>query len=154
MSVCKPGARASTCVEPLARVGMGMSHLLYRLLGERMKVQGRPLLLLTTVGARTGRQRQALLGRFDDPAHPGAYWVVGSNGGAAQHPGWCHNLARNPDQVMIEVAGREMPARAQLLEGEERARAWDLITSLARGYRRYETVTDRQVPIIRLTPIE
>jgi deazaflavin-dependent oxidoreductase (nitroreductase family) len=133
---------------------MGMSHLFYRLLGERMKVQGRPLLLLTTVGARTGRRRQALLGRFDDPDHPGALWVVGSNGGSAQHPGWCYNLAGNPDQVWIEVAGREMAVRARSLEGEERARAWELITSLAPGYRRYETVTDRQVPIIRLTPIE
>jgi deazaflavin-dependent oxidoreductase (nitroreductase family) len=119
-----------------------------------MKVQGQPLLLLTTVGARSGRRRQALLGRFEDPDHPGAFWVVGSNGGSAQHPGWCYNLAKNPDQVFIEVAGEETRVRAQTLEGEERARAWERVTSLAKGYRRYETATDRQVPIIRLTPID
>ena len=137
---------------PMARAGMGLVNFLYRFLGERMKVQGQPLLLLTTIGGRTGKRRQVLLGRFDDPDHPGAYWVVGSNNGATRHPAWCHNLAKNPDQVFIEIAGKEQPVLVESLEGEERARAWERVVSLAKGYRRYERVTDRQIPIIRLTP--
>ena len=69
------------------KAGAGLGNLIFNTMGHRMKLQGQPLVLLTTTGAtRPGKQRQALLGRFDDTEHPGAWLVVGSNGGAARHP--------------------------------------------------------------------
>jgi deazaflavin-dependent oxidoreductase (nitroreductase family) len=140
--------------KPLMAAGMGLSHLVFRLLGDRMKVQGRPLLELTTVGARTGKERHAVLGWFDDPGHPDAWVVVGSNGGAPRHPGWCHNLARNPEQAWVEVGGHETRVRADSLHGQERAEAWGRIVALAPGYGAYTEKTDREIPVIRLTPVE
>ena len=131
---------------------MGVSHLMYRLLGDRMKIQGRNLLGLTTVGARTGQERHALVARFADPAHPGAWLVVGSNGGQARHPAWCYNMVKNPEKVRIKVGKDEFKARPESLHGAEREEAWKHIVSLAPGFAKYETSTDRQIPIIRLTP--
>jgi deazaflavin-dependent oxidoreductase (nitroreductase family) len=140
--------------KPLLKAGMGLSHVAFGLLGDRMKVQGRPLLELTTVGARTGKKRQVVLGFFDDPARPSAWIVVGSNGGAARHPGWCHNLARHPDQAWVTLSGRQTRVTPDSLHGQERASAWDRIVALAPGYGRYTEKTDREIPIIRLTSEE
>jgi deazaflavin-dependent oxidoreductase (nitroreductase family) len=123
-------------------------------MGDRMKMQGQPLILLTTVGAKTGKERKTLLGRFDDTDHPGAFLVVGSNGGAARHPGWCHNLAANPDQPWATIEKHHTRVRADSLDGSEYQAAWDRIVLLAPGYGSYLEKTDRRIPIIRLTPME
>jgi deazaflavin-dependent oxidoreductase (nitroreductase family) len=120
--------------------------------GGKMKVQGRPLIVLTTTGARTGKTRRTILARFDDPDRPGAYWVVGSNNGSVRHPDWCFNLARNPDRAWIETEGAKSKAAPESLTGEERDRAWARVVELAPGYGRYTDKTDREIPIIRLTP--
>ncbi len=118
-----------------------------------MKVRGQPLLLLTTVGARTGKRRHTVLARFEDPAHPGAWLVVGSGAGSTRHPGWCHNLAKNPDQVWISVDKQEIEVDPESLPGAEREDAWKRVVSQFPGYGKYEKTTDRQIPIIRLTPV-
>lgn len=124
----------------------------YRLAGRRMKIQGRPLLLLTTIGAKTGQRRESPLTWFeDDPPGPDAWLIVASAGGAASHPGWYVNLARRPDDASIEVAGRHIAVTPQSLDGEERKRAWARIVALAPGYRAYEVRTDREIPVVRLT---
>jgi deazaflavin-dependent oxidoreductase (nitroreductase family) len=138
----------------LMKAGSGLGNLLFNTLGDRMKMQGQPLVLLTTMGAKSGKERKALLGRFDDTEHPGAWLVVGSNGGAARHPGWCHNLVANPDRAWATVDKQETRVRADSLEGEEYQEAWDRIVSLAPGYGSYLEKTDRKIPIIRLTPVE
>ena len=71
----------------LMRAGAGLGNLIFNTMGDRMKMQGLPLVLLTTMGAKSGKERKALLGRFDDPEHPGAWLVVGSNGGGGSAPG-------------------------------------------------------------------
>jgi len=138
-------------VQPLMKAGMGLSHLVFRMLGDRMKVQGQRLLMLTTVGARTGKRRQAVLAR-PDPTHPGTCLVIGSNGGSARHPSWCYNLAKNPEQVWIKVGRAVIKALPDSLHGAEREDAWKRVVAAAPGYSRYETTTDREIPIIRLTP--
>jgi deazaflavin-dependent oxidoreductase (nitroreductase family) len=138
----------------LMKGGSGLGNALFNMMGDRMKMQGQPLVLLTTVGAKTGKQRKTLLGRFDDTDHPGAWLVVGSNGGAARHPGWCHNLAASPEQAWATVDKRTTGVRAESLDGNEYQRAWDRIVSLAPGYKSYLQKTDRKIPIIRLTPVE
>jgi deazaflavin-dependent oxidoreductase (nitroreductase family) len=125
---------------------------MFRRSGGRMKVQGRPLLLLETTGARTGKRRQTTLGWFpdEDPSRR-AWLVVASNAGSASHPGWYLNLVRRPE-CAIEVGGERVDVRAESLQGEERARVWQRVVSLAPGYGHYATDTDREIPIIRLTP--
>jgi deazaflavin-dependent oxidoreductase (nitroreductase family) len=130
---------------------MGLANLMFDLSGGRMKVQGRPLLRLTTVGARTGRRRRTVLGWFPDPDRSDAWIVVGSANGAARHPGWCHNLARNP-MASIEVGKQQFQVTAQSLKGTEREEAWRSVVALSHGYGRYAVMTDREIPIIRLTP--
>lgn len=124
----------------------------YRLVGQRMRIQGRPLLLLTTVGAKTGKRRMTPLSWFDDdPARADAWLVVASAGGAAAHPGWYMNLARRPADASIDVDGRHIAVEAESLHGPERERAWSRIVALAPGYGPYAVTTDREIPVVRLT---
>ena len=133
----------------LFRVFAPLGPLFYRLSGGRMRVQGRPLLVLKTVGTKSGKERQTVLGTFPDPR---GILIVASNAGAARHPAWFYNLARNPDRVWIETDGRKMKVRPESLRGAERAEAWRQVVALAPGYGPYETKTDREIPIIRLVP--
>jgi deazaflavin-dependent oxidoreductase (nitroreductase family) len=138
----------------LMKGGSGLGNAMFNVMGDRMKMQGQPLVLLTTMGAKTGKERKTLLGRFDDTEHPGAWLVVGSNGGAARHPGWCHNLAASPEQAWATVDKHKSKVRADSLDESEYQEAWDRIVSLAPGYASYLEKTDRKIPIIRLTPVE
>jgi deazaflavin-dependent oxidoreductase (nitroreductase family) len=147
------GTQIPGFAKPVMKAGMGLSHVVFDLMGDRMKVQGRPLLELTTVGAKTGKKRRALMGRFADPYHPEAWLVVGSNGGAAGHPGWCYNLAANPDQAWMTIEKTTNRVRPDSLHGEEWQEAWDRVVSLSPGYGPYLAKTDRKIPIIRLTPV-
>jgi deazaflavin-dependent oxidoreductase (nitroreductase family) len=108
------------------------------------------LLYLTTVGARSGQSRTTPLARFDDGR--GGWFVVASAGGTVSHPGWYHNIAAHPDQVQVEVAGVTQAVRVEQLSGEARAAAWQQITTRAPGFLGYESRTDRELPVLRLTP--
>jgi deazaflavin-dependent oxidoreductase (nitroreductase family) len=136
----------------LFRLFGGLQVPLFRRMGRRMRVQGRPLLLLTTIGAKTGLERTTTLGHFPDAK--GGWLVVASNAGSASHPSWCVNLAKHPDRAWVELEGRRFPVRAKSLRGAEREAAWSLVTSLAPGYGAYQETTDREIPVVRLTPLE
>ena len=125
---------------------------MFRLFGRRIRVQGRPLLLLTTTGAKTGRVRKTTLGWFpDEEGGNESRLIVASAAGAATHPAWYVNLARRPDGAAIEVEGRRFAVNADSLHGPERERAWVRIVALAPGYGRYAEQTDREIPVVRLT---
>ena len=115
-----------------------------------VKIQGRPLLRLTTVGARTGKDRVAVLGWFPDDNNIEAWLVVGSNGGSARHPGWAHNLAGNSEQATVDVGNGPMAVSAELLQGAERESAWNRVIDMAPGYGSYTEKTNREIPIFRL----
>lgn len=115
-----------------------------------MKIQGQPLLRLTTVGAKTGKRRQTVLAWFADEGRDDAWLVVGSNGGSARHPGWAFNLARSPSDAWIDLGDGDLPVEAELLAGTDYEEAWDRVVELAAGYGRYEDLTDREIPIFRL----
>lgn len=138
---------------PIMAAITGGGLLAHRILGDRMRVQGRPLLLLHTVGARSGRTRTTMLGWFPDATDRG-WLVVASFAGAARHPAWFLNLAANPDRVSVEIRGRKVRVRPESLTGADRADAWQRVVSLAPGYGNYQLKTDREIPIVRLTPIE
>ena len=124
----------------------------FRLLGRRMRIQGRQLLLLTTVGAKSGKRRQTVLASFpDDPVSTDSCLIVASAAGAATHPGWYVNLARRPDDVSIDLDGQHFGVEPRSLHGPERERAWARVVALAPGYGPYAVTTDREIPIVRLT---
>ena len=137
---------------PLMKAGRAVSHFMFRMMGDRMKIQGRPLVMVTTVGAKTGKKRDSVVARFDDQDHAGSWIVVGSDGGSTRHPGWCYNLVKNPNQVWANVDKHEHEVRAELLKGAERDKAWQMVVTTAPGFKKYETTTDRQIPVFRLTP--
>ena len=125
----------------------------YRLIGRRTGTPGRGLLLLTTTGARTGKRRQTTLGWFaDEQGRSDSWLIVASAGGSAAHPAWYVNLARHPRDALIDVGGREVAVEAMSLEGAERERAWTRIVAAAPGYGKYAVDTDREIPVVRLTP--
>jgi deazaflavin-dependent oxidoreductase (nitroreductase family) len=114
--------------------------------------QGRPPMRLTTTGARTGKRRRTMLASFQDGDHTDSWLVVGSNGGSAHHPGWAYNLIKNPDHASVEIGKTtNTPVTAQLVTAPERDSVWAKIKRLAPGYAKYETKTDREQPIFRLT---
>jgi deazaflavin-dependent oxidoreductase (nitroreductase family) len=122
---------------------------IHRLSGDR--TGGMDLLYLTTVGARSGERRTAPVARFDDGQ--GGWIIVASAGGAAQHPGWYHNIAAHPDQVWAEVSGTKHRVEVDQLQGEARDRAWTQVTDRAPRFKGYLTKTDRELPLLRLTPV-
>lgn len=122
--------------------------------GSKMRVAGQRLLVLITVGATSGRERQAVLGYWpDEGASDGSVLVVGSNIGAARHAAWLFNMDRNPDKVWIERAGPRERVQAETLEGEERSAFWAKVVATNKQYGSYQEKTDREIPIVRLRPI-
>ena len=114
------------------------------------KTMGMNLLVLTTIGRKSGQARSTPLAWFPGPDD--SWLVVASAGGAPANPAWYLNLAAHPDQVTVEQAGRKVAVTAEELHGTEREQAWKRITTEADNFRRYETTTDREIPVIRLTP--
>jgi deazaflavin-dependent oxidoreductase (nitroreductase family) len=106
--------------------------------------RGTTILLLTTVGRRSGETRVTpLIHRTD-----GDRWVVvASKGGWPSNPGWYENLKADPD-VTIQVKDEKIDVRAQDAEGEERERLWSLMTEVWPPYDEYQAKTDRRIPVV------
>ena len=130
------------------RILGGLHKRVYRLTGGRVggRIGKLPVLLLTTIGRKSGRPRTQPLAytRVGD-----GYAVIASKGGAAQHPLWYLNLRANP---LAEVTiGRETrKVRARDAEGEERERLWRTLADLYPGYDRYAQKTSRRIPVVVL----
>lgn len=117
---------------------------------EPKSAMGLPVILLTTVGAKTGKEHTQVLGGFQDG--PDAWLVVASKGGAATHPAWFINVAKNPDKVWIQIGNRRMHAHVESLEGAEREKAYARVVAVAPRYADYLKKTDREIPVLRITP--
>lgn len=109
----------------------------------------KPLLLLTTIGARTHERRTSALIYSRDGDR---YVVVASKGGAPHHPSWYHNLLASP-VVEIEVDGRQLLARASVADPGDRRRLYDQQIAILPGFAEYERRTTRQIPVVLLEPI-
>jgi deazaflavin-dependent oxidoreductase (nitroreductase family) len=107
-------------------------------------------LVLTTIGRKSGMERSTPVGWF--PGKEGSWLIVASAAGAAKNPDWYHNLAANPGKVQIETAGRKVAVVAEQLHGTEREEAWRAIAAASPQFAKYQEVTDRELPVIRLTP--
>lgn len=108
--------------------------------------EGRPVVLLTTRGARTGKLRKTPLMRVE---HEGRYAVVASQGGAPRHPVWYHNIKADPQvELRDERVLRDMTARE--VTGEERAQWWARAVAAFPPYAGYQEKTDRVIPVFVL----
>ena len=107
-------------------------------------------LVLTTIGRKSGVERQTPVGWF--PGQDDSRLIVASAAGAARNPAWYYNLAAHPDQVWIEMPGRKLAVTAEQLHGAERDAAWRQITAAVPRFADYQQSTDRELPIIRLVP--
>jgi deazaflavin-dependent oxidoreductase (nitroreductase family) len=131
----------------LSRLGSGMSERMFRRGGARTQggIEG---LLLRTVGAKSGKPRNAILGYF--PEGDDAWLVVASAAGASWHPSWLYNLAAHPDASVEFSDGRKVDVRAETLEGADLAAAWERLERDGPEYVKYLDKTDREIPILRL----
>lgn len=129
----------------------GRLHVgVYRRTGGR--VLGRfgksPVLLLNTVGRKTGQRRTTPLLYLPDGEE---MVVVASMGGSPKHPAWWLNLRDDPETT-VEVGGRKVGVRAQEARGEEKARLWPRLVGMYPGYADYQRKTDREIPVVVLRP--
>jgi deazaflavin-dependent oxidoreductase (nitroreductase family) len=109
---------------------------------------GAPLLLLHTVGARTGQPRVNPV--MYQPVG-GSYAIFATKGGAPTHPAWYHNLLAHP-RLSAEIGSQTVPLVARVAEGAERDRIWTVQKRDQPGFADYETKTTRQIPVIILDP--
>jgi deazaflavin-dependent oxidoreductase (nitroreductase family) len=107
-----------------------------------------PTLLLTTVGRKSGI---ALTLPLIFARSGSDYVVVASKGGAPAHPAWYLNLQADPE-VRVQVKAEKFPAQAHTANPEERARLWPKMVGIYGPYARYQTKTDREIPVVILTP--
>ncbi|MQY14716.1 F420H(2)-dependent quinone reductase [Streptomyces sp. RB5] len=114
---------------------------------EGTTLQGLPVVVLTSVGAKSGKLRKNPLMRVE---HNGEYAVVGSKGGDPAHPAWYHNVTANP-HVELQDGPVKKDYRARLVTGEERARWWERAVAAFPQYAAYQAQTDREIPVFVLT---
>ena len=124
---------------------------LYRLTGGKFggEVQGLPVLLLTTLGRKTGKTRITPLGYLE---HAGAHVITATNAGFDTHPAWFHNLKSHP-QVALQVGKKQWTATAEVAGPTLRGPLWARFVERAPGYGAYEKRTSREIPIVLLRPV-
>src|SRR4051812_5821388 len=111
-------------------------------------IAGMPSLILTVKGRRTGEPRDIALLYVPDGDD---ILLVGSNWGGPGHPVWTLNLMANPDAT-VNVRGRTRVVHARQLTGEERANIWPTLVRTWPAYDSYQSKTDRELRVFRLTP--
>ncbi len=109
--------------------------------------KGRPLLLLTTTGAKSGERRTTPMMYVPDGER---LLVIASNAGAATHPDWYRNMLAHP-QVTVEIGTETFDALATVTEGEERQRLWNRIVELYPFFADHQAKISRQIPVIELS---
>lgn len=118
---------------------------------DAVHVQHRPVVVVTTRGARSGRLRRVPLMRVE---HGGTYVAVGSAGGQAKDPVWVRNLLVHAEVSVQDGAEHHTGLRARLIDGEERAIWWERSVAAFPPYAEYQQRTDRQIPVFLLEPAE
>ncbi len=116
--------------------------------GNTLRDTGLPVVVVTSVGARSGKLRKTPLMRVE---HDGRYALVASKGGAPEHPTWFHNLTAHPQiELQDGPAPRDMTVR--LLDGEERDVWWRRAVEAFPTYANYQTKTERTIPVFLAEP--
>jgi deazaflavin-dependent oxidoreductase (nitroreductase family) len=123
-------------------------HLVRLTKGRVSLVLGQPVLLLHTIGARTGQPRTTAVFYVRDGDD---YVVAATKGGAPQHPAWYHNISAAGD-LEVELFGRRERRIVHEAAGAERDRLWGRLRGLYAGYDTYDARTERTIPVLVLSP--
>ncbi len=111
---------------------------------------GMPVLELTTIGRTSGQPRSVML---TSPVQDGdALVVVASRGGDDHHPAWFLNLQANPTVQVVWKGQPKVTMQASVADADERARLWPQVTAGYTNYANYQSKTDREIPLVLLTP--
>ena len=113
-------------------------------------LSGKPVIVLTSIGAKTGKLRKTALMRVE---HDGDYAVVASLGGAATNPVWFYNLKKNP-HVELQDSATKLDYLAREVTGDEKATWWERSVEVWPDYAKYQKKTTRQIPVFVLEPLE
>ena len=133
------------------RAMSALNTWVYRLTGGRIGGKfpgGAPVLLLTTTGRKSGKARTTPLIYLRDGSD---LVVVASKGGMDHHPLWYHNLVANPE-VAVELENETFPLRARTADAADRARLWPKLCAVYPDYQVYQERTDREIPVVVLSP--
>jgi deazaflavin-dependent oxidoreductase (nitroreductase family) len=114
---------------------------------EGTTIRGRPVILLTTVGAKSGKLRKIPLMRVE---HEGEYAIVASLGGAPKHPVWYYNVVNHP-HVELQDGTVTKDYLAREVHGEEKAIWWERAVAAYPDYADYQKKTSREIPVFVLT---
>jgi F420H(2)-dependent quinone reductase len=117
---------------------------------EANTIQGRPIVVITSVGSKSGKLRKNPVMRVE---HNGEYAAVASKGGAPEHPAWFHNFIGHP---VVDLQDGPEPASyaARLVTGVERETWWERCVAAFPPYADYQVKTDREIPVFVLSRIE
>jgi deazaflavin-dependent oxidoreductase (nitroreductase family) len=111
-------------------------------------MNGLPVVILTTLGTKSGKIRKTPLMRVEDG---GEYAVVASLGGAPKHPVWYYNVKSNPE-VELQDGPVKQDMVAREVTGDEKARWWDIAVKAYPPYADYQKKTSREIPLFVLSP--
>jgi deazaflavin-dependent oxidoreductase (nitroreductase family) len=131
------------------KIFTGLHIRIFRATGGRIGggLMGGKILLLTTVGNKSGQPRTVPLMYFQ---RDGKNYIVASAGGAPQHPAWYKNLAAN-SQITVEIGPRRITAKAVTVDNEERSVVWEQVKSEMKQFASYEKKAGgRQIPLVRI----
>ena len=112
-------------------------------------LSGKPIIVMTSVGAKTGKLRKTALMRVE---HDGEYAVVASRGGSAKNPVWYYNLKANP-HVELQDGATTRDYEAREVTGEEKATWWKRALAVWPAYEGYQQKTSRKIPVFVLEPM-
>ncbi len=113
-------------------------------------LRGQPVIVLTSVGSKTGKLRKTTLMRVE---HEGVYAVVASLGGAPKNPVWYYNLKNNP-HVELQDRATKGDYTAREVTGDEKVVWWERAVEAWPDYAMYQAKTDRQIPVFVLESME
>jgi len=123
---------------------------LYRWSAGRIggKMAGLPVLLIETIGRKSGERRETALTYMPYPFPDGeSYVVIASVLGEPKHPAWYLNILADP-KIAITVGPNRIAVEARDAEGEERETIWDDLIALSPDYSQYRARTDRRIPVV------
>ena len=146
------GRRPSKLVAALQNAVTRIHCVLYRSSNGAIggRIANSPVLLLTTTGRRSGKQRTVPLLYLMDGRN---VVLVASNGGAVRHPTWWLNLQTTPE-AWIQIKSIRRRVKAEQASAAEKQRLWPRLTAMYPGYKRYQEITDRDIPVVILRSIE
>lgn len=139
---------AAVRLSPMLKASWWVHRTLYRLSGGRIgrRVNGFEVLLLTTVGRKSGARRHVALQMLP---HDRSWAVVGSHAGDDRHPAWWLNLLANPE-AEAQIRDQHWRVLAREARGEEREALWAQFVAVDPAYDEYARRTDRDIPVVVL----